>query len=64
MPIIPATIGGVRTSLSKPPTPDTPTPDVSLPEDTPPETPTPEGEQFNFDKPELDRRKKSIKEQR
>jgi len=63
MPIIPATIGGVRTSLSKPPTPDTPTPDVSLPEDTPPETPTPEGEQFNFDKPELDRRKKSIKEQ-
>ena len=68
MPIIPATIGGVRTSLSEPPTPDTPTPDVSLPEDTPPGfTPAPETEAdrkgFKLDKNEEKRRKDEIKEQ-
>ena len=68
MPIIPATIGGVRTSLSEPPTPDTPTPDVSLPEDTPPGfTPDPETEAdrkgFELDKNEEKRRKDEIKAQ-
>ena len=68
MPIIPATIGGVRTSLSEPPTPDTPTPDVSLPEDTPPGfTPAPETEAdrkgFKLDKNEEKRRKDEIKAQ-
>jgi len=68
MPIIPATIGGVRTSLSEPPTPDTPTPDVSLPEDTPPGfTPAPETEAdrkgFKLDKNEEKRRKDEIKVQ-
>ena len=68
MPIIPATIGGVRTSLSEPPTPDTPTPDVSLPEDTPPGfTPAPETEAdrkgFKLDKNEEKRRKDEIKDQ-
>ena len=68
MPIIPATIGGVRTSLSEPPTPDTPTPDISLPEDTPPGfTPAPETEAdrkgFKLDKIEEKRRKDEIKAQ-
>ena len=68
MPIIPATIGGIRTSLSEPPTPNTPTPDVSLPEDTPPGfTPDPETEAdrkgFELDKNEEKRRKDEIKAQ-